>query len=223
MSVLLSRRKAFFECELARLRKHVPTGRWLDVGCNYGIMMRLAADAGYEVHGNDVQPRLVKAAREELGLENVMLGDLLDLKLAESHFDVITAYAVIEHVYDPIEMLREMRRLLAPGGVVRCCVPNVESRHAQTIPEWWEPYHFTFFSAETLRAALNQVGFVRVEISATPYAPAFVRNRQAVLYKILRPAIPTLMRAFSLLSEAAGARVARLVTGSGLYATAREA
>lgn len=218
--VLVERRSEFFRSELALIRKLVPRGRWLDIGCNYGVMMHIVREAGYEVYGNDVQARLIEIARERFELENTMLGELMDLDLPAEHFDVISAYAVLEHVYDPMPLLRESRRLLAPGGVFRCEVPNVESRHARTVDAWWGPYHFTYFSPTTLTTALKEAGFRTLEISANPYVPQAIGRRSGWLYGILGPAVPVLRRLFYFV-VGKSAIFSRIMTGSGLYATAR--
>jgi len=208
--VLLERRSEFFRSDLALVRKIV---------CNYGIMMDIARDAGYEVYGNDVQAHLIEIARERFELENAMLGELSRLDLPAQHFDVISAYEVLEHIYDPMPLLRECHRLLAAGGVFRCEVPNVEGRQARTVGAWWEPYHFTHFSPTTLRAALTEAGFAAVETTTNPYVPQSVSRRSGWLYGILGPAVPVLRHLFSFAVDKS-AIFSRIMTGSGLYATA---
>lgn len=112
------REGAFF---LAHLR---PGMRVLDVGCGPGtITLGLArAVAPGEVVGIDVEPSQIEAARalaDEQGIANLRFATGRDeaLDFPDGSFDAVFSYAVIEHVPDPVAVLREMRRVVRHGGL----------------------------------------------------------------------------------------------------------
>jgi SAM-dependent methyltransferase len=101
---------------------------WLDVGCGHQVfaswMDKEEAEvtrAAAMVVGMDFDlPSLKKHAT----IRRVLVGDLSAAPFASGVFDLITANMVVEHIDDPRASLREIRRLLKPGGVFICHTPN---------------------------------------------------------------------------------------------------
>jgi 2-polyprenyl-3-methyl-5-hydroxy-6-metoxy-1,4-benzoquinol methylase len=108
---------------LRDVQRAMPQGRLLDVGCATGVFLEHARHA-YEVEGVELNAATADMARAR-GLR-VTTGRLADLP-GEACFDVVTLLQVIEHIVDPAALLREVARLLAPGGVVYLNTPNVDS------------------------------------------------------------------------------------------------
>jgi 2-polyprenyl-3-methyl-5-hydroxy-6-metoxy-1,4-benzoquinol methylase len=101
-------------------------GRLLDVGCGMGVFMRRAREHGWEVHGCDTSASWVAHARELLGApEAVTHTDALGLQPGSGCYDLITLWDVIEHIYEPREVLAHLRTLLAPNGQVFIRTPNI--------------------------------------------------------------------------------------------------
>jgi SAM-dependent methyltransferase len=108
------------------LLPHLSPGmRLLDVGCGPGsITLGLAeALAPGEVVGVDIEPRIVERARaaaaERAGLNvRFEVGDAYALPFPDAAFDAAFARSVLQHLSDPVAALREVRRVLRPGGVV---------------------------------------------------------------------------------------------------------
>lgn len=113
------------EREWELLMPHLAPGMALiDCGCGPGsITIGLAeAVAPGEVLGIDIEPRQLEAARQNAegrGIHNVRFeqGSIYEIPRPDATFDVAVAHFVIEHVSDPPRALREMRRVLRPGGV----------------------------------------------------------------------------------------------------------
>ena len=84
-----------------------------------------------------------------------MHGEPLSTLAGENRFDVIVMNHVLEHVHQPIEFMEDVRRLLAPGGVVHVAVPNIACWEA-ALPGWtsYEPYHLTYFDPQTLNRTI---------------------------------------------------------------------
>jgi ubiquinone/menaquinone biosynthesis C-methylase UbiE len=97
----------------------------LDVGCGPGsITCDFAAlVAPGKVTGLDRSPDVIAQATAlaaERGVENVefVAGNIYDLDFEDGTFDLVHAHQVLQHLTDPVEALREMRRVAKPGGIV---------------------------------------------------------------------------------------------------------
>ena len=125
-SVLRSHRWRTAENSCAYLLPHLEPGqRLLDVGCGPGtITVDLARRvAPGEVLGIDVAEDVVAQAAahgRESGVADVSFatGDVYALEHEDASFDVVHAHQVLQHLTDPIAALRELRRVLRPGGVL---------------------------------------------------------------------------------------------------------
>jgi len=96
--------------------------RILDVGCGTGANLLMLSKFG-DAEGVDVSEDALAFCRER-GLENVKLGAAEQLPYEDGTFDLVTALDVVEHLDDDLAGLREMRRVLRPGGRVLLFVPT---------------------------------------------------------------------------------------------------
>ena len=96
--------------------------RILDVGCGTGANLLMLSQYG-DAEGVDVSEDALAFCRER-GLRNVKLGAAEELPYADATFDLVTALDVVEHLDDDLAGLREMRRVLRPGGRVLLFVPT---------------------------------------------------------------------------------------------------
>lgn len=123
-SVLRAHRWRTAENSAAYLLPHLRPGqRVLDVGCGPGTITRdLVARVapGGEVLGVDSSAEVVEVARRDSAEAGVRyeVHDALRLDLPDGAFDVAHAHQVLQHVPDPVAVLREMRRVTRPGGLV---------------------------------------------------------------------------------------------------------
>lgn len=99
-------------------------GRVLDVGCATGAQLQAARERGWGTIGVEVSERAAAAARAR-GLE-IVTGTLDTGELPASSMDAIVLSHVLEHVPDPVRLLRLCRRLLLPDGVVSLALPNAD-------------------------------------------------------------------------------------------------
>lgn len=119
-------RRRLFARELLSLglKRDCPT---LDIGTSTGANLRLLRDQGFtNVKGIDPYDDAILACAEK-GLGTVMKGDITALPVASGSVDLIMATDVIEHVDDDGLALREIERVLAPGGYVLLTVPAFQS------------------------------------------------------------------------------------------------
>ncbi len=148
-------------------------GRFLDVGCGYGFALDYARFAfGWEVQG--VDPSALAAAGcgdLALPIASACLTPALDLGRP---FDLVLASEVIEHVADPVGLLKAIRGKMSAGGLLALTTPNAEALRADAPPtDSWRAaspgLHLVIFTAATLRQALHGAGFTQVRIEATPH------------------------------------------------------
>ncbi len=143
--------------------------RLLDVGCGSGRFMDQMRSLGWTTAGVEVDAVAASHARHAFGLD-VREGTLHDAGFADASFDVVTLSHVIEHVADPVGLLRECLRVLRPGGHMVVTTPNSASLGHRLFGAAWRglepPRHLAIFSRTTLEACAAQAGFIR-ETSVT--------------------------------------------------------
>ena len=153
--------------ELAYLRRLKPTGKLLDVGTHCGFFLRMARGMGWELSGVEPSPA-AELGREFFGL-NIHQGHLEALSLPPESFDVITVIDVVEHISDPVGLLREINRLLEPDGLVFVKTPNAHYnlfKHyllrrllkLERLEIFDAKEHVVHYTRDTLRAVLRQAG-----------------------------------------------------------------
>jgi 2-polyprenyl-3-methyl-5-hydroxy-6-metoxy-1,4-benzoquinol methylase len=106
-----------YRAALAHLARLAPGGRLLDVGCGRGVFLDLARKEGFAVSGVELSTRHVRWARERFGLD-VCAAEFLSSGHAPGGYDVVTMWDFLEHVLDPVAVLRRARELLAPRGIL---------------------------------------------------------------------------------------------------------
>jgi len=145
---------------------HAPIVRdsCLDIGCGQGFFLFNASRAGYAAKGVEISQDAVAYARNEFGLD-VEDKPIERLRFGEAHFDVVTLWQVLEHVPYPLMMLREVYRILKPGGLVVVSTPNIGGIPARILRRrWWDikRLHINQFATKTLTHVLRNAGFRNV-------------------------------------------------------------
>jgi 2-polyprenyl-3-methyl-5-hydroxy-6-metoxy-1,4-benzoquinol methylase len=102
---------------------HPNASRILDIGCATGVFLDLARRRGFETIGVDFSPELVAYAREHFNLD-VRLGTVEAQAFVDGAFDVVTMLDVIEHIPKYDVLMREIRRIIAPGGLLVIRTPS---------------------------------------------------------------------------------------------------
>ena len=146
---------------LARLLRTRPNLQTLlDVGAGTGMLVEVAGTKGIEATGIEPSEWASEKARER-GL-NVLTGTLPHPSLSESRFDAITLIDVIEHVVDPVGLVKTCSTYLGPNGVLLIVTPDVRSVAARLMGWRWWHYriaHLGYFSVPTIELALRKAGF----------------------------------------------------------------
>ena len=163
--------------------RHRRQGHLLDVGAGSGILVEAARAMGYAAEG--IEPsRALQAVAASHGLP-VHLG-VLPHPAAAGPYDIATVIDVIEHVPDPVGLMRNVRDVLAPDGLCLVVTPDVGSLAARLLgPRWWHyrVAHIGYFDRATLARALEAAGFEVLEAERpTWYFPASYLFERALTY-----------------------------------------
>lgn len=144
------------------IEKYKRGGRLLDVGCATGVLIDVARFRGWEVQGVDISPYASEIARKYYNLD-VFTGTLEEAGYEDARFDLIYMHDLIEHVPDPMSLVKEARRILKPDGLLAINTPNAGGFLARVLGKRWFHYklqtHVALFSPKTLGALLDRAGF----------------------------------------------------------------
>lgn len=147
----------------------------LDVGCgDGGAIGPIAVSAGVDYVGVDVSQVAVSLAKEH-GFNAIAVESSDSLPFPTGSFESACLVEVLEHLFDPFGTLREVHRVLAPGGVVVITVPNVAywRRRADlfvlgrwnplgdelSVQQPWRDPHIRFFTPKVVGRLLDATGF----------------------------------------------------------------
>lgn len=151
-------------------------GRLLDLGCHGGYVSSLIESvSGATVTGIDISSEAIAYARAHHPNMTFIVGDLQDpFPFPDASFESVTAFDVLEHVPKLEVVLREVHRVLVPGGVLIIGVPR-DTRLFRTVwAAWtrlrgavWQDVHVHDFTSDQLRERVVAAGYrlVRSNIS----------------------------------------------------------
>lgn len=145
------------------LAKRFPQrGKLLEVGSGFGYLLDYFRQDGWQVTGVEPNEGLNRHARNRLKL-NVLSEILPDAAFPDGSFDVVTMMHVIEHVPDPTDTLREIYRVLKPGGMLVMETPRYDTLMFKLLGRRERSLscvgHIYFFTTKTLHAISRKVGF----------------------------------------------------------------
>lgn len=143
-----------------------PGARLLDVGCGHGKLLERMRDIGWETVGVDVDPAAFRVALGR-GLD-VRLGTLEQQRFEAGSFDAVYLSHVIEHVHEPVALLRECHRVLKPGGRLVLATPNAQAVGHRVFGRAWfpldPPRHLAIFTEPAMTEAMRRAGFVDADV-----------------------------------------------------------
>jgi ubiquinone/menaquinone biosynthesis C-methylase UbiE len=165
------------------LLPHLRTGmRLLDCGCGVGsITLDLAESVapgetvGIDVDAGQLVLARAAAAARGLGHARFEVGSIYELPFADASFDVALAHTVLQHLGEPLRALKELRRVLAPGGIAAVVDDDLSTWvvapersavyrwMAELVPQQIAANGGNPFYSRNLRSLLLEAGFVRTE------------------------------------------------------------
>jgi len=154
--------------DLIQRRNKAKHPRLLDIGCGYGFFLKKMAQAGWRVEGIEVSKPGREYARQKLDLQ-IHAAPLEQMFFQDNSFDAVTLFYVIEHVYNPKQLLKEVHRILKPGGMILLRWPHstpvvkVLGPLSKKYDVFHTPYHLYDFNPQNMKALLRQSGFRAAE------------------------------------------------------------
>lgn len=143
-----------------------PPKNIVDLGCADGRMLDSIHQHYPEAYciGIEYSQELVDFSKEMFSGIEVVKGDVQSLELENDNFDVAIATAVIEHVPEPSKMIREVKRILKPGGIVilTCPAPFWE-KLASMLGYLEKDKHYMVMNLKQLSNLVVQAGFTLVK------------------------------------------------------------
>lgn len=135
-------------------------GKILEVGCSTGLLLSILKNKGWDVMGVEVSKKSAKKA-EERGIR-VILDDFVKIKTNQK-YDAVIFNHTLEHLENPIQVLKKAENLLNKGGLLYIDLPNFDSLTAKTLKANWPlllpQEHLWHFTLKSLQILLQDLGF----------------------------------------------------------------
>jgi 2-polyprenyl-3-methyl-5-hydroxy-6-metoxy-1,4-benzoquinol methylase len=154
-------------------------GRFLDVGCGRGELVWAAKELDWEVEGIDPSKEFVEFGRKFLGV-NTKVGILEDGLFQSNSFDAVALGGIIEHLYNPKELLKVVHSILKPDGWFWFDAPNEDGLYMKignlymrllgrnwvvVLAPTFSPYHVQGFNKQSLKALMQNSDFEVKELN----------------------------------------------------------
>jgi SAM-dependent methyltransferase len=131
-------------------------GRVLDIGCGRAVLLRQMAEAGFCGIGLERKGTAPEMLKSSIVLRE---GEIWEQGFTDEYFDIVVIWHVLEHLRDPCRVLREVKSVLKPNGMLVIAVPNNASFQARVFGRRWfhldVPRHLHFFSYPALLTQLK--------------------------------------------------------------------
>ncbi|MBD2666124.1 class I SAM-dependent methyltransferase [Richelia sinica FACHB-800] len=161
--------------EFATLRGDKEPLRILDIGCGNGSLTNVIPQNGYEVIGLEESESGVKFANQSFPNCSFIQGSIYNIPYPElgNKFDVVIACEVIEHLYYPKELVRNVKKCLKPNGVLIITTPYngylknliiaAIGKMDQHLTTLWDGGHIKFFSVATMTTLLKSENYTNIK------------------------------------------------------------
>lgn len=160
----------------------------LEVGAGTGRIVGAMQELGWEAWA--IEPDASAAATiRSYGRAHPVLAERAEqVELPDDSFDEIILFHAIEHLHDPVGVMRTARAWLRPGGRVRLWLPNFDSVERRLFGRAWNgldvPRHLHHFSRETITAMLEACGFRVERIAVQLQGASFGASVQRALGRV---------------------------------------
>lgn len=159
-----------FQRKLDFVQRYVKGGKLLDAGAAYGFFVK-AAEPFFDGVGLDVSAYAAEIAKRDFNA-NVYVGDIEQTHFLHDAFDVVVMWDIIEHIVRPVKALKEVHRILRPGGYLFVSTDDAANWLCRILGHrWWAlaaPLHLCHFSKRGLEVACERAGLERPSFFADP-------------------------------------------------------
>ena len=145
-------------CDMYGIRKG-NTSRILDVGSGSGAFVDECRDRGADAYGCDIGRYAHSTSAEEF----IYRKRLEDIYFPTDYFDIVTCHDAVEHVLDPVNMIKEMFRITRQGGM---CIIDFPHFFSEEGSHHWKQEHLWYFDIKYIKKMVRSLGF---NLSATTH------------------------------------------------------
>ncbi|MGA2983110.1 MAG: class I SAM-dependent methyltransferase [Terriglobia bacterium] len=149
------------------LIEYKQSGALLDLGCSSGSFLEFIKGEPWKLYGIEMSADGAKTAEAKSGAQ-VFVGDIVKAPFPPESFDVITCFDVLEHLYEPRQVLAKVMEWLKPGGIFYVLVPNIDSAEARVFGSYWGglelPRHLFHYSPASLSYLAKSVGLQEISL-----------------------------------------------------------
>ena len=134
----------------------------IDIGCGTGFLIAEADSMGFEPSGVAISQELLDKASVHAKSASLHCGLIEGLDLPGNSFDVCILSDTLEHVRDPVAVMRAVWNILKPDGVVLVATPSLDSFSARIMKDKWielKEEHLFYFNSANLQTLLYKTGF----------------------------------------------------------------
>lgn len=185
--------KIYSDLNLGILRLNITNQKILDVGCGTGVLGAELRKKGNYIYGVDISAEELFIAKNRLNFVN-QVDIFQDISVLPNDFDVIIFADILEHVADPLAILKKFINHLKDKGEIIISVPNVacyNMRLALLLGQFnYKDYglldhtHLRFFTKKTIKRLIENAGLQIVKVDVTPFfARPFFRLYKVIFYK----------------------------------------
>lgn len=158
------------------MRPHVPRGTIVDYGAGTGSFVHFIKQLGREAYGYEIAKTGRETAKK---LYNVELDEPEELdKIEENNIAAFTMWHVLEHIYNPGELINKIHKKLKKDGLLVVAVPNPNSWDAKNYKEHWAawdvPIHISHFKPKVIIEWMEKLGFQCVQTKGMPFDAFYV-------------------------------------------------
>ena len=163
---------------LDKFEQYKSTNRILDVGAGCGFFLKTAKKRGWEVYGTEITESATSNCKDN----DIQLsfGELHELNFPENYFDVVVHIEVIEHLNNPNDFIREIQRILRPGGITYLSTPNFNAIHRYRLKGQYDvigyPNHLCYYTPKTLKKLFKAHDLAPIRIKTTGYSLTRLRT-----------------------------------------------
>lgn len=144
-------------------------GKILEIGSGYGFFIKDMEKKGFDIMGVEISKQRRNVLRKITGVKILNINFEQENISIDSKFDLIVMFQVLEHILNPIKFIKNVLKLLKPGGRLLVEVPNVDDfqiKKNESYRNWyWQRAHIHYFSPKNLKFVLKKGGLKEVKIN----------------------------------------------------------
>ena len=136
-------------------------GAVLDIGCGKGETVYCLAREGYNIAG--LEPFSSRPFADEDLNRRIIRKQLAEAAFPDGNFSMVLLWSVLEHIADPLPLLKEISRITRPGGYFMLSVPNLNTVQHSLMKMFWPgfgpPAHVFVYTIKGIQKILGSMGF----------------------------------------------------------------